>query len=77
MNSRDYRLFAVYLMKRTTSPRKLRRGAANLLAGRLTELHMHPFMAAELGSEFNMQRSLEIGLVPLIWSSPEPFRRTR
>jgi predicted AAA+ superfamily ATPase len=60
-----------------SSARKLRRGAANLLAGRLTELHMHPFMAAELGSAFNMQRSLEIGLVPLIWSSPEPEQTLR
>ena len=60
-----------------SSARKLRRGAANLLAGRLTELHMHPFMAAELGSSFNMQRSLEIGLVPLIWSSAEPEKTLR
>jgi predicted AAA+ superfamily ATPase len=60
-----------------SSARKLRRGAANLLAGRLTELHMHPFMAAELGSAFNLQRSLEIGLVPLIWSSAEPWQTLR
>jgi len=60
-----------------SSARKLRRGAANLLAGRLTELHMHPFMAAELGAAFNIQRSLEIGLVPLIWSSVEPEQTLR
>lgn len=55
-----------------SSARKLRRGAANLLAGRLTELHMHPFMAAELGAAFQLQRALEIGLVPLVWSAAEP-----
>ena len=57
--------------------RKLRRGAANLLAGRLTELHMHPFMAAELGAAFQLQRALDIGLVPLVWSAAEPEHTLR
>lgn len=60
-----------------SSARKLRRGAANLLAGRLTELHMHPFMAAELGAAFHLQRALEVGLVPLIWSALEPENTLR
>ena len=60
-----------------SSARKLRRGAANLLAGRLTELHMHPFMAAELGDGFQLQRALEVGLVPLIWSATEPQHTLR
>ena len=60
-----------------SSARKLRRGAANLLAGRLTELHMHPFMAAELGEAFDLQRALEVGLVPLIWSALEPQNTLR
>jgi predicted AAA+ superfamily ATPase len=60
-----------------SSARKLRRGAANLLAGRLTELHMHPFMAAELGDAFDLQRALEVGLVPLIWSAIEPKNTLR
>jgi len=60
-----------------SSARKLRRGAANLLAGRLTELPMHPFMAAELGDTFNLQRALEMGLVPLIWSAAEPEQTLR
>ena len=60
-----------------SSARKLRRGAANLLAGRLTELHMHPFMAAELGDAFNLQRSLQIGLVPLVWSAIQPENTLR
>lgn len=60
-----------------SSARKLRRGAANLLAGRLTELNMHPFMAAELGETFDLQRALEIGLVPLIWSAQEPQNTLR
>lgn len=60
-----------------SSARKLRRGAANLLAGRLTELHMHPFMASELGVAFDLQRSLTIGLVPLVWSAIEPENTLR
>jgi predicted AAA+ superfamily ATPase len=60
-----------------SSARKLRRGAWNLLAGRLVEANMHPFMAAELGSAFNLQRALEIGLVPLVWGAAEPDRTLR
>jgi len=60
-----------------SSARKLRRGAANLLAGRLTELHMHPFMAAELGAAFDLQRAMETGLVPLIWSAVQPENTLR
>ena len=55
-----------------SSARKIRRGAANLLAGRLTECQMHPFMAAELGEQFSLTRALDVGLVPLVWTAPEP-----
>lgn len=60
-----------------SSARKLRRGACNLLAGRLVEASMHPFMAAELGNAFSLQRALEIGLVPLVWDAMEPERTLR
>jgi len=60
-----------------SSARKLRRGAWNLLAGRLAEAGMHPFMAAELGAAFDLRRALEIGLVPLVWSAPEPAATLR
>lgn len=55
-----------------SSARKLRRGAANLLGGRLVSASMPPFMAAELGSAFELSRALAIGLVPLIWQAPDP-----
>jgi uncharacterized protein len=55
-----------------SSARKLRRGSWNLLAGRLVESSMHPFMAAELGDAFALQRALRIGLVPLVWNAEEP-----
>jgi len=54
-----------------SSTRKLRRGAANLLAGRLLELSMHPIMACELAGEFQLDLALRIGLVPLIIGSPD------
>ena len=60
-----------------SSARKLRRGTWNLLAGRLHEASMHPFMAAELGAAFSLQRSLEIGLVPLVWGAQEPAQTLR
>ena len=55
-----------------SSARKLRRGAANLLAGRLLHAEMHPFMAAELGDRFDLQRALRLGLVPLVWQAANP-----
>lgn len=55
-----------------SSARKLRRGTWNLLAGRLTESSMHPFMAAELGATFSLPQALKTGLVPLVWSAREP-----
>lgn len=61
----------------SSSARKLRRGAANLLAGRLVETRMHPFMAAELGAAFDLQRALTIGLVPLVWNAADPAATLR
>lgn len=55
-----------------SSARKLRHGAANLLGGRLVAASMPPFMAAELGSAFDLARALEIGLVPLVWQAADP-----
>jgi predicted AAA+ superfamily ATPase len=55
-----------------SSARKLRHGAANLLAGRLVEASMPPFLAAELGDAFDLPRALQIGLVPLIWQASDP-----
>lgn len=55
-----------------SSARKLRRGGFNLLAGRLVETTMHPFMAVELGAAFNLDRALRFGMVPLVTQSPDP-----
>ncbi len=55
-----------------SSARKLRRTGVDLLAGRAVVKTMHPFMAAELGENFSLHDSLQIGLVPLISRSSNP-----
>ena len=54
-----------------SSARKLRRGGVDLLGGRAVLRTMHPFMAAEL-PEFDLDRALRIGLLPLVTGAPDP-----
>ena len=58
-----------------SSARKLKRSGVDLLAGRAILQRMHPFMAAELGSQFCLQRALKFGLVPLVLDAPDPASR--
>jgi predicted AAA+ superfamily ATPase len=60
-----------------SSARKLKRGAANLLAGRALVASLHPFMAAELGSAFRLERALAIGMLPLVVDSADPEEKLR
>jgi predicted AAA+ superfamily ATPase len=60
-----------------SSARKLKRGAANLLAGRALLASLHPFMAAELGPAFRLERALAIGMLPLVVDSTAPEERLR
>jgi uncharacterized protein len=55
-----------------SSSRKLRRGGVNLLAGRALLKHFHPFMGCELKEEFNLEKGLKTGMIPLVWASPLP-----
>lgn len=55
-----------------SSARKLRRGGVDLLAGRALNLTMHPFMAAEVPA-FDLERALEIGMLPLVVGSSDPI----
>ncbi|MCP4681870.1 MAG: ATP-binding protein [Desulfobacterales bacterium] len=55
-----------------SSARKLRRGGVNLLAGRALLTHFHPFMAAELDTDFSLNTALTNGLIPLIISANAP-----
>ena len=47
-----------------SSARKLRRGAANLLAGRANEFHLFPFTSFELGPQFDLTSALRWGTLP-------------
>jgi len=49
-----------------SSARKLRRGGANLLGGRAITLNMEGFSAAELGPDFDLEFSLNWGLLPFV-----------
>jgi predicted AAA+ superfamily ATPase len=55
-----------------SSARKLKRTGADLLAGRAVLKSLHPFMAAELGNDFDFSRALRYGLLPLVWNADEP-----
>lgn len=48
-----------------SSSRQLRRGGANLLAGRALTYHMHPLTATEIGESFDLNKALSTGLLPL------------
>lgn len=55
-----------------SSARKLRKGDVNLLGGRAMNVQMHPYMAAELGSQFSLEQALNTGMVPLVVESTSP-----
>jgi uncharacterized protein len=50
-----------------SSARKLKRGAANLLAGRALVKHLHPLTHREADKAFDLQRALEFGTLPKVF----------
>jgi len=58
-----------------SSARKLRRGQANLLAGRVNLHYLHPLLAAELGDDFDLEKALASGTLPGIYTEPDPSLR--
>jgi len=58
-----------------SSARKLKRGAADLLAGRAFVYHLHPFTAVELGSAFSLDKALRWGTLPAILESADDAQR--
>ncbi len=49
-----------------SSSRKLKRGGANLLAGRAFLYFMHPYSARELGVDFDLSSALCYGMLPKV-----------
>jgi predicted AAA+ superfamily ATPase len=54
-----------------SSARKLRRGGANLLAGRAVTRALGPFSFAELGTRYDLDRVLDFGTLPLVVADPD------
>lgn len=55
-----------------SSARKLKRGEANLLAGRALTYYLHPLTAEELGKDFNLEHSLRFGHLPSTFKEQDP-----
>jgi len=60
-----------------SSARKLRRAGVNLLAGRALHRVLHPFVPAELGADFFLERVLTTGALPIVWDAAEPQETLR
>ncbi len=58
-----------------SSARKVKRGGANLLGGRALRYELHGLTAAELGTDFVLDRALNHGYLPRIYVSEQPQRR--
>lgn len=54
-----------------SSARKLKRGKANLLAGRALVKHMFPLIAKEYGDAITLEEALAYGTLPSIVAEPE------
>ncbi len=55
-----------------SSARKIRRAGVNLLAGRALHRSMYGFCPEELGADYDLERALTYGSLPLIWASDSP-----
>ncbi len=60
-----------------SSARKLKRGAANLLAGRAFVYHLYPFSFMELGEDFNLEQTLQYGLLPKLFELATSEEKTQ
>ncbi|MFN0118510.1 MAG: ATP-binding protein [Elusimicrobiota bacterium] len=55
-----------------SSARKLKRAGPNLLAGRALSLSMSPLSVSEVGDDFDMNKILQFGQLPSIYSEENP-----
>ncbi len=55
-----------------SSARRLKTATTNLLAGRATVRMMYPLVPAELGGDFDLDRVLRFGSIPLVWQADDP-----
>jgi predicted AAA+ superfamily ATPase len=55
-----------------SSARRLKTAGTNLLAGRAVLKTMLPFVPDELGADFDLERTLRWGALPVIWQAEDP-----
>ncbi len=55
-----------------SSARKLKRKGVNLLAGRAIRYSMHPLVLQELGKAFDLEHTLQYGLLPATYQYDDP-----
>lgn len=60
-----------------SSARKLRAAGTNLLAGRATRKEMFPLVPEEMGADFDLERALRFGSLPLVLAADDPERTLR
>ncbi len=60
-----------------SSARKLKRGGANLLAGRAFVYHLFPFSFVEVGEMFDLEKALNWGMLPQIFATRTNDDRVR
>lgn len=60
-----------------SSARKLKRGAANLLAGRAFVYELFPLTVEELAKAFDLRSALEFGTLPALWTLEEKDLKIR
>ncbi|MBI3087953.1 MAG: ATP-binding protein [Candidatus Omnitrophica bacterium] len=60
-----------------SSARKLKRGGANLLPGRLHTYRLGPLVASELAYRMDTRRALETGTLPGIWTETDVRERQK
>ncbi len=60
-----------------SSARKLKRGHANLLPGRIHTYHLGPLTASELAYRMDTRRALETGTLPGLWTEANAHERRK
>jgi len=60
-----------------SSSRKIKRGGADLLAGRAWTYHLYPLTSREAGAAFDLDRALAWGTLPELFRLPDPADRAR
>ncbi len=58
-----------------SSARKLRRGGANLLAGRALEYELFPLIHREIADRFKLEEALRYGTLPPVWLAEDPEKK--